>query len=274
MKFATAYHQWRFADGELWAEFFCGRDGAVIVRFPRLAEFEISADGRCVEKMAADGVDGVTLEHLYLNQVLPLALARQGKFVFHGSAVDLGEFAVAFTGASGRGKSTIAASFARDGYPFLTDDALLLEPIGDAFSVVPSHPSIRLWGDSERELGGSARRAPAVSYTSKARLLAGGKLNFASDASPLRAVYCLGQGQANDITIARLGPSDSLMSLARHSFLADVEDPARLTQHLDRMALIANAVPFFHLDYPRDFGELPRVMSAIKAHALSLSSAV
>ena len=269
---AIPFHRWRCPDGTLWAEFFHGEADAVIIRFANLAEFEISADGQSVRSAPAEGVDGHTLEHLYLNQVLPLALGRRGKFVFHGSAVDLGGFAAAFVAASGRGKSTIVASFARDGHPFLTDDALILELYRGSFAVTPSHPSIRLWSDSEQQLGGSASRAPEVSYTSKVRLLAGGEFNFASGLCPLRAIYCLGSGESDGVTIAQLGPADSVMSLARHSFIADVENPTRLTQLLDQMALVASAVPFFHLDYPRDYGRLPCVKNAIKAHAESLGS--
>jgi serine kinase of HPr protein (carbohydrate metabolism regulator) len=90
-------------------------------------------------------VTSATVEHLYLNQVLPLALSRQGKLVLHGSAVDIGGQGVAFLGESGRGKSTLAASFATEGTRFLTDDGLLLEWVGECCMIIPSHPSIRLW---------------------------------------------------------------------------------------------------------------------------------
>jgi hypothetical protein len=59
---------------------------------------------------------------------------------------------VAFLGESGRGKSTLAASFATEGTRFLTDDGLLLEWVGGHCMIVPSHPSIRLWEDSQEAL--------------------------------------------------------------------------------------------------------------------------
>ena len=122
----------------------------------------------------APGVTSPTVEHLYLNQVLPLALSRQGKLVLHGSAVDIAGQGVAFLGESGRGKSTLAASFATEGTRFLTDDGLLLEWVDGRCMIIPSHPSIRLWEDSQEALvNSSAEMAPAVSFTSKARFLAG-----------------------------------------------------------------------------------------------------
>jgi hypothetical protein len=83
------FHQWASPDGTLWTQFF--RMGAgYLLRFPELADFEVSADGRSVKGWPALGVTPTTVEHLYLNQVLPLALSRQGELVLHGSAVDIG----------------------------------------------------------------------------------------------------------------------------------------------------------------------------------------
>jgi hypothetical protein len=47
---------------------------------------------------------------------------------------------VVFAAESGRGKSTLAASFAVNGFRFLTDDGLVLEPAGEGYAVLPSHP--------------------------------------------------------------------------------------------------------------------------------------
>lgn len=183
------FHQWAFPDGALWTQFF--RQGAgYLLRFPDLADFEVSADGASVQGYPAPGVSSPTVEHLYLNQVLPLALSRQGKLVLHGSAVDIGGQGVAFLGESGRGKSTLAASFATEGTRFLTDDGLLLEWAGEQCLIIPSHPSIRLWEDSQSALmhAGTAM-APPVSFTSKARFLAGKGIPFCDESRPLHRVF-------------------------------------------------------------------------------------
>jgi hypothetical protein len=119
-------HEWAFPDGTLWTQFYRTQTG-YLLRFPDLADFEVSADGRVVEGWPAPGVTEDTAQHLYLNQVLPLALSKQGKLVFHASAVEIHGVAVAFMGASGKGKSTLAAGFASAGYRFLTDDGLMVE---------------------------------------------------------------------------------------------------------------------------------------------------
>jgi hypothetical protein len=43
----AAFHTWTFPDGILWTEFH-RLDGGYLLRFPSLADFEISADARTV----------------------------------------------------------------------------------------------------------------------------------------------------------------------------------------------------------------------------------
>jgi hypothetical protein len=264
---AIPFHVSHFPDGSLWAEFH-RTTGGYLLRFPELADFEVSADGSRISSWPAPGVTNPTVEHLYLNQVLPLALSKTGKFVFHASAVELGSSAVAFLAEAGRGKSTLAAAFSTAGRRFLTDDGLVLNPDGNGYFAMPSHPSIRLWHDShERLVPANASAAPPVSYSSKARLLAGSALNYCSEPRALRAAYCLGPGHATKIVIEPLSAADSLVHWAKHSFLLDVEDKSLISTHFDRLAGLANRIPCFHLDYPRDFDELPRVLDAIIRHA-------
>src|SRR5262249_32769832 len=119
-------------------------------------DFRVSATGRSIRCWPAPGVSEATIRHLYLNQILPLALSRQGKLVFHASAVEIDDSGVAFLGASGKGKSTLAASFATSGYGFLTADALVIETSKDEKWIDPTHhpygASIRLWDDSHNAL--------------------------------------------------------------------------------------------------------------------------
>ena len=76
----AAFHNWKMPDGSLWTSFYrC--DGGYLLRFPGLADFEVSGDGASVQGWPVPGVAVHTVEHLHLNQVLPLALSRQGQLV-------------------------------------------------------------------------------------------------------------------------------------------------------------------------------------------------
>ncbi len=205
-----------------------------------------------------------------MNQAEPLALGRQGHFVLHASAVDLGGHAVAFLGASGRGKSTLAASFALAGAPFLTDDGLRLQWRGDGLIALPSHPSIRLWHDSQRALSIAAPAAPPVGYSAKQRLLASAPLPYSSEPRPLRAFYFLGEGVPPQPLIAPVRPASALLQLVRNSFLLDVEERQMLARHFDELSRIAGAPVHFHLDFCRRYDALPAVREAVFRHAASL----
>ncbi len=269
-----AFHEWTFPDGTLWTQFF--RQGAgYLLRFPELADFQVSADGLSVQGFPARGVPSPTVEHLYLNQVMPLALSRQGKLVLHGSAVDIGGQGVAFLGESGRGKSTLAASFASAGTRFLTDDGLLLEWMSDQCMIVPSHPSIRLWEDSQDALiGQSAAIAPAVSFTSKARFLAGTGIAFCAESRPLRRIFFLGEGDVLAPTIEPLRPADALIELVKHSFLLDIEARDMLARHFDDISRLAALPVYFLLDYPRRYNALAAVREAIVRHTLEQNESI
>jgi hypothetical protein len=261
------FHTWNFPDGMLWTEFHRA-NGGYLLRFPELADFQISADGLEVKCFPVPEVSDATSEHLYLNQVLPLVLSKLGKLVFHASAVEVADGAIAFAAESGRGKSTLAASFAISGCRFLTDDGLVVEPGVHGFEVLPSHPSIRLWEDSETALiPTAARRAPAVHYTAKARFLAGEELVFCDQPQPLRRVYFLGDGSAATLEFQRLSPAASLVEWVKHSFLLDIEEKPRLASHFDQVATLANQPIHYRLDYPRRYEDLAHVRQAIVEHA-------
>ena len=262
------FHQWIFPDGTVWTLFY-RLDSGYLLRFPDLADFEVSRDGRTAVAWPVPGVSLGTVEHLHLNQVLPLALSRQGRLVLHASAVAFDGIGVAFTGESGRGKSTLAASFATTGARFLTDDGLQLDWLDGQCQITPSHPSVRLWEDSQAALVPQAvDLAAAVEYTTKARLLASDAMAFCDQPQPLKRVYFLGDGVAPSLIIEVVRPAEALMELVRNSVLLDIEEKELLAWHFDEMVRLAKLPIYFRLDYPRRYEDLPRLRQAIIRHAL------
>jgi hypothetical protein len=268
------FHCWTMPDGSTWTEFFRQGNGYRL-RFPRLADFEISADGTEIQGWPAIGTLEATLQHLYLNQVLPLALSRRGVLVFHASAVDLNGKGVAFVGASGQGKSTLAGSFASTGMQLLTDDGLQVEWRNEQLTVLPAHPSVRLWEDSQLALIGPTHDlAPAVQYTRKVRVMAGAGSAFAfcDDPRPLHSIYFLGESADGSVTIQPMKSRAALLNLVRHSFLLDVEEKQVLAEHFEHLSNIANFPIHYSLDYPRHYSSLPMVRDAIVRHCAECQS--
>jgi hypothetical protein len=171
------------------------------------------------------------------------------------------------------GKSTLAASFALGDSEFLTDDALLIEETDDGCLVQPSHPSLRLWEDSKDALiDPDAPQAAAVSYSNKARLLAGEALTFTDTAQPLLAAFVLGPEGEPDVSIRELSGTDRYMSWLENSFLLDITDQELLSQHFEWTDRISKAVPTFALTYPRDYGILQDVQNAVRHHVANIGT--
>ena len=260
------FHEWAFPDGTMWTQFYRVKHG-YLLRFPRLADFEVSLDAKRAVCFPAPFVTDTTPNHLYLNQVRPLMLSKQGVLVFHGSAVEIATQAVAFMAESGRGKSTLAASFSVNDYRFLTDDGLVVDEIDGHYAALPSHPSIRLWADSEEVLVPSSLvPEPSVHFTSKSRFMASDLMMFCDHPRKLGRVYFLGDGRAENVTFERLNASEALVELVKHSFLLDIEDKELLASHFDKLAALAQVPMFFRLDYPRHYKLLPRVREAVVEH--------
>jgi hypothetical protein len=265
------FHRYTFDDGTVWTEFFrtgCG----YLLRFPELADFEVSPAGDAVVAHPAPGTDEATVEHLYINQMVPLALSRQGRPAFHASVVTIPGGAVAFLGKTGMGKSTLAASFASAGSEFLTDDALIIDEV-EGIHALPSHASVRLWEDSvDALIPKDVPTAAEVSYTSKTRLLANDALRYNDTPAPLLAAYVLDWQDVDAVVIEPLRGSERPIAWIGNSFLLDIEDRDLLARHFEWTNRIAGQVPTFSLDYPRIYGLLPQVRDAVRRHTKTLGN--
>ena len=263
---ALPYDRWPDVNGED-ALLFCRLADGFLLRFPDRADFVVTPETGTVRCTPAPGASEQMVTALYLNQVRPLMLNHAGTMVLHAAAINHGGSALAFAGPSGRGKSTLAAAFAAAGHPFLTDDGLILEPAEGGYLACPSHASVRLWLDSELAIFDREATQAEEDRTEKSRLVSDRRLPHQPDPIPLRAIYFLGEGDCERVAVARLSPREGLAALIQHAFVLDVEDRARVRRHFGRLAELSEIVPLFALDFPRDYDGLPRVISAILAHA-------
>jgi hypothetical protein len=264
------FNRYEFDDGTIWTEFYRSGD-SYLLRFPGLADFEVSADGTEVIAHPALDTDEATIDHLYINQIIPLALSRQGQPTFHASVVTVPGGAVAFLGRSGMGKSTLAASYALNDGAFLTDDGLLIDETAAGCMAMPSHASLRLWDDSvEALVVDDIPKASQITYSSKARLLAGDALAYSDEQAPLLAAFVLANSDVKDVEIICLNGLSRYMAWLENSFLLDVEDHELLTRHFEWTHRISGRVPTFALDFPRDYAILPDVRDAVRQHLETL----
>ncbi len=135
---------------------------------PHHGRHVVSTDGKEI-RSALPRRGALSWQRLFFAQTLPLAAALQGLEVLHASAVGVDGRAVAFTAASGSGKSSLAAHLVAAGASFLTDDVLALEYANHA---VLAHPGPARASVASQELramtrAGRARLGRRVGSTDK-----------------------------------------------------------------------------------------------------------
>jgi hypothetical protein len=247
-----------------------GRLGAdYLLRFTDLADYVVRVEQREIRCYPKPDTTIETIRHLLLDQVIPLVLSSQGKIVLHASAVATPEGAIAFIGNTGRGKSTLAASFIKRGFPLLTDDCLLIEDRDGGLFVKPSYQGLRLWPETVSALfDGKAHLDEVAHYTEKKRL--GGDKNqlpFCNHAVPLKRAYLLASVEemdaADSIIITPIPPREALMEMVQYSYRMDINDSDRLKRDFELYSRIATLPLFYRLAHPRDLSLLTSVQQAI-----------
>lgn len=225
---------------------------------------DVLPDGRLVAR-SGETIAQNTLDHFLADQVIPRVLAHQGAFVCHSAAVRVGEEAVMLAGASGRGKSTLAASFNLAGHPLLGDDAMVVSWSGGAPQVRPVYPSLRLFPDSLAALMSDAPTAgPMAHYSTKQRIDVDVEGDSHLAPVPIRALYVI-EALTTDRTIdlRPMSVADACMALVECSFSLDPNDLEQARSRLTAAARLAGAVPAYKLAYEQSFGLLPAVRRAI-----------
>ena len=254
-------------DGRRWFEARALSDGRRYLRWTKLFEFVIGADGRHIIARPLTRTPAMprAFETYLLGQVLSFALLARGLEPLHATAVVVGGAAVGFLGDCGRGKSTLGAVFVRAGHALLTDDLLVLRDDADGFAAAAGPPRLKLFPEPARRLLGPGLRGTPMNGR-------GGKLVFplgaraACRAAPLRALYVLRpERRVRPITIRTLAPRRAFVELTRNTFNACVLDAPRLARQFELAARVAMRVPVKTLTYPRGLDRLASVRAAVEA---------
>ena len=260
-------HRWFAANGETLISYARrGRDH--LLRFPALADFTISADGRRISCVPVPGLPEVTTRHLFLDQVMPRCLAHNGGVMLHASAVRTPRGMLLFVGRSQAGKSTLAGSFHQAGFPAASDDVVLVQESRRGIRAVPSYGGLRLWKDSLTFLNAQDLETRTMAhYSSKRRVpLVGQAVHSPGKAASIRAAILLASRQdrgPQEISLIRLPAREAYMELEKASFRLDIGSARTLSRHMRALGRIVSRLAVYLLSMPLDFRRLPAVRQAI-----------
>ena len=218
--------------------------------------------GREIVVAPARGAE-LELEPFILGSGIGGISLQQGLLPLHASAVSIGSGAIAFSGPTGAGKSTLAMTLAARGHALITDDLAVIDVAEDGTQLAyPSTTMIRLNPDSATALriGGPGTATP------------GGKRRYSLQADaeprsplPLEAIYVLEQGPA--IAIERLPQLHAFTAIAAEAYRCGWYAPMGVFEaRMKDIAILSRRIGCFRIVRPHRFAALEEVADAVLAH--------
>lgn len=250
-------------------------DGSTYVRWEGVGEFLISPDGSRITGRQCDEAHEESFQVYLLGQALSYALVKQGFEPLHATAIVVHGEAAILLGASGFGKSSLAACFLEAGHRLLTDDLLILRPSSRGVMAYPGPPRIKLFPRLARRFLQEVASGVAMNSGSKKLILPLDHTRSSIDPVPLRAIYALlpprpaGRGRA--IRIAALPPREGFIELVKNTFNYRIVNPARLERQFEAATRVVSIMAVQKVAYPRILAQLPAVRDALLADLNSSS---
>jgi len=240
---------WQDDAGRTYARARVGSDG-LWLEWDGLGVFRLQPPGRQVSLWPEPGVDPGVAERVFLRFLQPIALQALGYQTLHASAVLSPSGAVAFCGASGSGKSTIAYGFSHLGMPQLADDSVVLSlsEAGVQVHTLPFEPRLRPSAVSALGPGGPR---PAAVQTQATSLIY------------LRAIVLLTQAPAASelLKVTRVPKHRAFASVLTHAHSFDPEATAEAARLSRDYMDIVEQTPVFSVTYLPDFSRLQELLT-------------
>ena len=237
-----------------------------LLRVPLLARFLITA-GRDIAVEIERGVTDRDAAGFVLGSVFGILLHQRGALVLHGAAVAKDGRAVAICGASGEGKSTLAAALCRDGCAFVTDDICVVgQDAGRHPIVLPDGRRLKLWKESIDRLDLAQLRGEAVRKSFEKYFIDPAEVR--GQASPLAAIYVLrGARPPFEAEIKHLPLADAVRALDYEAYRPVLRSKiGQKPEMLAHAATMLGQVKMFLLVRPRGFEHLEETVAAVQAH--------
>lgn len=236
----------------------------LLVEVPAVVRLLVS-NGEEILYEPAEGISDADVEIFLSGTGIGLVLHQRGQVALHASAVRVGDKAILFCGASGAGKSTIAAALGERGYDLVTDDIAAVVMQEGAACVESDGRQYKLWEQAIDGLGLGARRGGAVrSCLAKFHVDASGS---AIDALAVGAIYQLREARPpHDEGIAHPNMVDAGLIVRRNAYRpAMVKRLGQQELYFASSAALVQA-GVFTLTRRLGFEHLPDTIAALESH--------
>ena len=247
-----------------------------LLRIRGIARFLLRA-GREMTVEPEAGTAPADIAIFITGTVFGILLHQRGQVVLHASAVNVNGRAVLFCGASGAGKSTMAAALGQRGYAMLTDDACAITTVSGGTPLAqPDGRRLKLWKRAIDKLDLGARRgAPVRSQLEKFYL---DPVASSEGALPIGAVYVLRETRPpRRDGIERPNAVDAASLIRKNAYRPRlVQVFGQQGQYLRAASDIIAGPGLYTLNRLLEYRTLPAVVDWLEAHwdSLGLRGAV
>jgi hypothetical protein len=246
-------------------------DGGFRLRF--FGSCDVDLDGSLTRATVhpMPGADPGLLSVLVGGTLLAFVLTMRGEAVLHASAVQVGDAALAFVGASGMGKSTMATLLCADGARLVTDDVLRLDLTSSPPTCALGATELRLRKGADHlseRFANQSGIAPGLRTTGDARQ-ALAAVPATTEDLPLAALVVPVPDHSPERRTAEimpLSPTEAMVLLAQFPRLLGWQDASirrasfhQLAEVIDRVPVHAALLPWGP-PFPDDIA--PRVLRA------------
>jgi hypothetical protein len=194
------------------------------------------------------GADPGLLSVLVSGTMLAFVLTMRGAAVLHASAVQIGDAALAFVGASGMGKSTMATLLCADGARLVTDDVLRFDPTSSPPTCALGATELRLRKGADHlseRFANQLGSAPGLRTTGDARQALAARPATTEDLPIAALVVPVPDHSPERRTteITRLSPSEAMVVLSQFPRLLGWQDASIRRASFQQLADVVDQVP-------------------------------
>ena len=207
---------------------------------------------------------------VFQSTVLPVWLEAHGYMVLHASAVWRECAVIGFLAQKEGGKSTLAASFIRAGYSFVTDDILVIKESEMGLFAFPGQPRIKLWPEAIQGIGLDGEPFKRISSGVEKSFASSSAVGEIHERPALikRLYFPKRSDQTNagePIRIDCLPKRDQLIALIRNFYIGHLSRAFGYSQvRMQQATQLLEKIEVRTLNYPNGFKYLPDVIEAVE----------
>jgi hypothetical protein len=231
----------------------CRVGDGYVVRLPWIADFVIDADLRHVTCHPAKSDRNVVIPIIISGTITAFLLAMRGQFVLHGSAVEVNGKGLAFVGASGQGKSTMAAVMCAAGAQLVTDDIM---PVAYGTNVAGANRVFAVRSGQEIRLReGAASLSEGfgegmIRITEDDRHAVTPKLSGLERVEISAIVLPRPDRVQSELNARKLSSGEASLALGRCERIEGWRDAGHLRMQFHEIGRIVSSVPVFEVSVP------------------------